>query len=51
MAYDRFGRTPTQARRDRIHDWFCVAALMVLLAGCVVFASLIVALVTAMMGA
>lgn len=51
MAYDRFGRTPSQARRDRIHDWFCVAGLLVLIAACFVFCSLIVALFSAMMGA
>lgn len=51
MAYDRYGRTPEMARRERAYEWFCVAGLLVLLAGCVVFASLIVALFSTVMGA
>ena len=27
MAYDRWGQTPQMARRQRIYDWLCVAAL------------------------
>lgn len=44
MSYDRFGRTPYDARRQRIYDWMCVAALGLMIAGVVTIAALIVIL-------
>jgi hypothetical protein len=47
MSYDRFGRTPEMARRDRFHDWLCVAALGLILAAIVTAAVLVVVVVGA----
>jgi len=44
MGYDRFGRTPQLARRQRIYDWLCVAALGLMIAGVVTIAALVVIL-------
>jgi len=44
MSYDRFGRTPEMARRDRIQDWLCVAALGLMIACVVAIAALVVIL-------
>ena len=47
MSYDRFGRTPEMARRERIRDWLCVAALGLMVAGIVTCAVLVVAVIGA----
>jgi len=44
MGYDRFGRTPEQAKRERVYDWLCVAALGLMIAGVVTIAALVVIL-------
>ena len=36
MSYDRYGRTPEMARRQRVYDWLCVLALALILAAIVV---------------
>jgi hypothetical protein len=46
MSYDRFGRTPEMARRQRIYDWLCVAALGLMVAGIFTCAALVVALLS-----
>jgi hypothetical protein len=46
MGYDRFGRTPEMARRQRIYDWLCVAALGLMVAGIFTCAALVVALLS-----
>lgn len=44
MPYDRWGRTPEMARRERVYEWLCVAALCLMI-GCVVtIAALVVML-------
>ena len=45
MSYDRFGRTPEMARRQRIYDWLCVLALGLILAAIVTAAVLVVVVV------
>jgi len=45
MAYDRFGRTPQLARRQRVYDWLCVLALGIVLAAIVTAAVLVVVVV------
>lgn len=45
MSYDRFGRTPALARRQRIYDWLCVLALALILAAIVTAAVLVVVVV------
>lgn len=47
MSYDRWGRTPYDARRQRIYDWMCVAALGLMLAAIVTAAVLVVVVVGA----
>lgn len=47
MSYDRFGRTPEMARRQRIYDWLCVVALVLMLAAIVVIATLVVLVISA----
>lgn len=47
MSYDRFGRTPQLARRQRIYDWLCVLALVLMLAAIVTAAVLVVVVVGA----
>ncbi len=47
MGYDRFGRTPEQAKRERVRDWLCVAALGLMLAAIVTAAVLVVVVVGA----
>lgn len=42
MSYDRFGRTPEQARRERIQTWVTVGMFGVMVAGIVTCAALIV---------
>ena len=47
MSYDRFGRTPALARRQRFYDWLCVLALVLMLAAIVVIATLVVLVIGA----
>lgn len=44
MPYDRWGRTPEMARRERVYEWLCVAALGLMIAGVVTIAALVVML-------
>lgn len=37
MPYDRWGRTPEQARRDRAFDMLLMAALALLVSACLVW--------------
>lgn len=46
MSYDRFGRTPALARRQRFYDWLCVVALVLMLAAIVTAAVLVVAILS-----
>jgi len=46
MGYDRFGRTPQLARRQRIYDWLCVAALGLIVAATFAIAALVVAILS-----
>lgn len=46
MAYDRWGQTPQMARRQRIYDWLCVAALGLIIATTCAIAALVVALLS-----
>ena len=47
MSYDRFGRTPEMARRERAYEWMCVIALGLILAAIVTAAVLVVVVVGA----
>ena len=47
MSYDRYGRTPEMARRQRFYDWLCVVALVLMLAAIVTAAVLVVVVVGA----
>lgn len=47
MSYDRFGRTPEMARRERIRDWLCLIALVCMLACVVAIAALAVLVIGA----
>jgi branched-subunit amino acid transport protein AzlD len=42
MAYDRWGQTPQMARRQRIYDWLCVAALGLMVVTTFAIAALVV---------
>jgi hypothetical protein len=42
MSYDRFGRTPEQARRERIMGWVTIGVLGVMVAGICTCAALVV---------
>jgi hypothetical protein len=46
MAYDRWGQTPQMARRQRIYDWLCVAALWLMVVTTFAIAALVVALLS-----
>lgn len=46
MSYDRFGRTPQLARRQRIYDWLCVAVLGLIVVATFAIAALVVALLS-----
>ena len=46
MSYDRYGRTPQLARRQRIYDWLCVLALGVIVAFVCAMAALVVAILS-----
>lgn len=47
MPYDRFGRTPEMARRERVHEWVTVLALGLMVASVVACAALVVAVIGA----
>ena len=47
MPYDRWGRTPDMARRDRIRDWLTILALAVVVAAICTCAALVVAVMGA----
>lgn len=47
MSYDRYGRTPEMARRQRVYDWLCVLALGLMLAAIVAAAVLVVVVIGA----
>lgn len=47
MSYDRWGQTPQLARRQRVYDWLCVAALGLMLTAIVTAAVLVVVVVGA----
>ena len=47
MPYDRWGRTPEMARRQRVYEWLCVLALVMMLAAIVAAATLVVMVVSA----
>lgn len=44
MSYDRFGRTPEMARRERVYEWLCVLVFGLMIAGVVTIAALVVML-------
>jgi hypothetical protein len=46
MSYDRFGRTPEMARRQRVYEWLCILALGVIVACVMAAAALVVALLS-----
>lgn len=46
MSYDRFGRTPEMARRQRVYEWLCVIALGVVVACVMAAATLVVVLLS-----
>lgn len=46
MSYDRFGRTPQLARRQRVYDWLCVAALGLIVVTTFAIAALVVAILS-----
>ena len=46
MPYDRWGRTPEMARRDRIQEWLSIAALGLMVACIVTCAALVVAMLS-----
>jgi len=45
MSYDRWGRTPEMARRQRVYEWLCVIALGLMVACVVAAAALVVVVV------
>lgn len=46
MGYDRFGRTPEMARRQRVCDWLCVAVLGLIVVTTFAIAALVVAILS-----
>lgn len=46
MAYDRWGQTPQMARRQRVYDWLCVAALGLIVVVTFAIAALVVAILS-----
>ena len=46
MPYDRWGRTPEMARRERMGEWLTILALGVMLAAIVTAAALVVAMLS-----
>jgi len=47
MSYDRWGRTPEMARRQRVYEWLCVIALGLMVACVVAIAALVVLVIGA----
>jgi len=47
MSYDRWGRTPEMARRQRVYEWLCVIALGLMVACVVAIAALVVVVIGA----
>ena len=47
MPYDRWGRTPEMARRERVGEWLTILALGVMLAAIVTAAVLVVVVIGA----
>lgn len=47
MSYDRWGRTPETARRQRAYEWLCVVALGLMVACVVAAAALVVVVIGA----
>lgn len=47
MSYDRWGRTPEMARRERVYEWLCIVALGLVIAGIVTCAALVVMFLSA----
>lgn len=45
MPYDRWGRTPEMARRQRVYEWLCILALGMILACIMAAAALVVAVI------
>jgi len=46
MGYDHCGQTPQMARRQRVYDWLCVAALGLIVVTTFAIAALVVALLS-----
>lgn len=46
MPYDRY-RTPEMARRQRVYEWLCVLALVMMLAAIVAAATIVVLVIGA----
>ena len=46
MPYDRY-RTPEMARRQRVYEWMCVLALVMMLAAIVAAATIVVLVIGA----
>lgn len=47
MSYDRWGRTPEMARRERAYEWLSILALGLVISGVVTCAVLVVAVIGA----
>jgi len=47
MSYDRYGRTPEMARRERVYEWLCVIALGLMVACAFTIAVLVVVVIGA----
>lgn len=47
MSYDRWGRTPEMARRQRAYEWMCVLALGLMVACVCAIAALVVVVIGA----
>lgn len=46
MPYDRYGRTPEMARRERIGEWLTIVMFAVLVAAVCTCAALVVAMLS-----
>lgn len=46
MPYDRY-RTPALSRKQRIYDWLCVLALVMMLAAIIAIATIVVLVIGA----
>lgn len=47
MPYDRYGRTPEMARRQRVYEWLCVLALGMIVTCVLAAAALVVVVIGA----